>query len=591
MSYLSRSIAAGLLACAAPAFAAPIDGNPQVNSASNKGTYIWRNDAGQVEVRTVAGRDAFTFSASFESAAGFDNTSGVGLESQDRISKSGNNADLTFEMWPRGVDGMTIRGAAASDLCLRQASGTNVYLGANATRANLPVDLSGNGACGGNSSSPDVADGLYVLRPDANTIQLRLVSRDSAQLFAGSITADKSYSAVTPFSLEAADELQRPNGSTINVSWQTWPGGQDGLDLRIANASVCLEESTGASVPIFMGETLDSATSVSTPVSLTGIGSCGATVAPPAPPPGRKYNVGHYVRLMAVNEGQRGMDQADQPGVTGVLKLYQWKDLEPTRGNYDFSQIQEDLDYLSSKGLQLIVMLQDKTFKNENPMPAYLSSSVYLRKNRPGGYTSIRWAPLVVERTKALLTALGNTFDSNPYFEGVSTQESAPGLDGPTLDATGYTPERYRDALIDVLTHGAEVMPTSRVFWYVNFFPRQLSYMAAVIDAVKDTGVVVGGPDVMPDEHALQAHLYPTLRSFQGQLPLLGQVEPICYHHEHADTSKPTKYWTMSELFNYAKNNLKVNYMIWVNFRTPDFPDSYSVQDAWPVIERNPTFN
>lgn len=593
MSYLLRTLIFCLFCSAAPAWAAPIDGDPQVNSASSKGTYIWRNSSGQIEIRTVAGRNQFTFNATLESPAGFGNTGSVGLENQDQISKSGNQMDLSFQMWSGGVDGMVIRGGSTDNLCLRSASGANIYLGANTTRATTPVDLSGNGACGGSGVGQNVADGLYVLRPTQSTFQLRLVSRDEAQVFSGSVSADKNYASVSPYKLESSDEFNRPNGQTINMTLQTWPGGQDGIDFAVSNASVCLDASASASanIPVYMGSSLADATPVSMPISLTGIGTCGSVTPPPVSPPGRKYNPGHYVRLLSYNDREAGLDQADQDGVTGVLKMYRWRDLEPSRGNYDFSEIEQDLVYLSSRGLQLIVMLEDKTFKNENPVPNYLNTADHVRRNRPGGYTAIRWSPTVVARTKALITALGNRFDSNPYFEGVSTQESAPGLDGPILDATGYTPEKYRDALVDVLTHATEAMPTSRVFWYVNFFPRKLSYMAEVIDAVKDTGVVVGGPDVLPDEHALQAHLYPTLRSFQGQLPLLGQVESMCYHHEHEDPSAATKYWTMPELFSYAKNNLKVNYMIWVNHRKPDFADSYSVQDVWPVIRNNPSFN
>lgn len=592
MSHLLRTLIFCLLCSAAPAWAAPIDGDPQVTNASNKGTYIWRNASGQIEIRTVAGRNnPFTFNATLESPAGFGNTGAVGLENADQVSKSGNQMDLAFQMWSGGVDGLVIRGNSTQNLCLRQASGANIYLGANTTRATAPVDLTGNGACG--SAGPDVADGLYVLRPTASTFQVRLVSKDSAQVFSGTISADKNYAGVTPYKLESSDELNRPNARTIDLTMQTWPGGQDGVNFTVSNASVCLDASASASsnVPVFMGSSLTDASPVSMPINLTGAGTCGNVTPPPVSPPGRKYNAGHYVRLLSYNDLDAGIDQADQPGVTGVLKMYRWRDLEPSRGNYDFSEIEQDLVKLSSRGLQLIVMLEDKTFKNENPVPNYLNTADNVRRNRPGGFTAIRWSPTVVSRTKALITAMGNRFDSNPYFEGLSTQESAPGLDGPVLDATGYTPEKYRDALVDVLSHATEAMPTSRVFWYVNFFPRKLSYMGDVIEAVKDKGVVVGGPDVLPDEHALQAHLYPTLRSFQGQLPILGQVEAMCFHHEHADPNAATKYWTMPELFSYARNNLKVNYMIWVNFRVADFPDSYTVDDAWPVIRNNPSFN
>ena len=35
-------------------------------------------------------------------------------------------------------------------------------------------------------------------------------------------------------------------------------------------------------------------------------------------------------------------------------------------------------------------------------------------------------------------------------------------------------------------------------------------------------------------------------------MPFLAQVETECYDHLHKDTSYPTKYWTMGELFRFA---------------------------------------
>ena len=69
------------------------------------------------------------------------------------------------------------------------------------------------------------------------------------------------------------------------------------------------------------------------------------------------------------------------------------------------------------------------------------------------------------------------------------------------------------------------------------------------------------------------------------------QSEDICYKHLHATTGYSTKYWTPAESFAYARDNLHVNYMIWVRIPNADFPDSCNWYDALPTIEANPTFN
>ena len=288
-------------------------------------------------------------------------------------------------------------------------------------------------------------------------------------------------------------------------------------------------------------------------------------------------------------QSDKTINESIKPGVVGFMKRYTWRQLVPLKGVYDLSAIATDLDFLSSKGMQMIAMIEDKTFVNEQPLPQYLASLTV--RNRQNGFTAVRWHPTVVDRMGELFAAIGEHFDSNPFFEGVALMESAPSVDNDLLDSTGYTPEKYRDALIDVMIAGAEGMPTSRVFWYMNYLPRKRAYLADVASAVAPYGIVMGGPDVMPDNQSLVSGTYPLYDQFAGQMPLFGQVEPICYSHPHADTSYPTKYWTMPELFKYARDNLNVNYMIWVRYPTSDYPDSYDWFDALPVMKNNPVFN
>ena len=72
---------------------------------------------------------------------------------------------------------------------------------------------------------------------------------------------------------------------------------------------------------------------------------------------------------------------------------------------------------------------------------------------------------------------------------------------------------------------------------------------------------------------------------------LFGQVEPVCYSLPHETAGYGTKYWTMSELFKYARDNLKVNYMFWVRLPTASPLDSYEWTDALPTISTNAAFN
>jgi hypothetical protein len=303
----------------------------------------------------------------------------------------------------------------------------------------------------------------------------------------------------------------------------------------------------------------------------------------------RKFNPGQYTVLLYSNGAQRFMDEAArQPGMRGVMKKYRWRDLEPTQGNYDFSGIQADLNWAQAYGMQLIIMIEDKTFKLERPNPAYLDS--LSPRNRAGGYTIVRFHPTVVTRYKALTTALGKRFDSHPNFEGIAQQESALGLDSTVLQKYGYTPEKYRDALIASFGHALTAMPRSRVFWYQNYLVGNQAYIGSIAAALGPKGLVMAGPDVLPDKKTLVEKSYPFFAQYKDKMHLGIQVENICYKHLHATSGYATKYWTPAELFRYARDKLHVDYMFWVRIPKETEVGAYDWYDALPVIQANPAF-
>ena len=303
----------------------------------------------------------------------------------------------------------------------------------------------------------------------------------------------------------------------------------------------------------------------------------------------RKYNPGHYVS-MNPKDDQADMVEALRPGVKGVQRRYYWNKLETSFNNYDFAEVESDLDLLASQGKQLIILIEDKTFNGEIPTPLYLQND-YTLPNRAGGFTAIRWKPYVVDRFTKLIDELGQQFDSHPAFEGVAIQESALGFDASTLAANGYTPEIYRDALIEMLTRAAASIPTSTVFWYMNYFPQKMAYISVVANAVTSAGVAVGGPDVLPDDYGLKTHTYPLFDQLENTVTLFNSIQYNSYNHVHMDTSYPTTYWTLDELFQFARDELHVSYLFWnrKTWRDPD--DSYTWADALPTIENNQTFN
>lgn len=449
-------------------------------------------------------------------------------------------------------------------------------------------------------------DGLYAWRNADGSWSIKLSGGGSHLTFDGQLSSTRPINWVNRTGINAHDAAVKSDANTLALDLQVWDLGYDTVTLSVpAGSGLCLRGKLSSASVAHLGS---NAKAVALPVDLTQSGACGSsstttagTVQTTATSSTtstktsttsysgkRRYHPGHYITVTAWDTHADMMD-AIKPGVAGIQKRYDWRSLEPTQGNYDFSQIASDLNFVAGQGLQYVVLIEDKTFNRQVPTPNYLSS--YTLHNKAGGYTVERWNATVVARMQALLTAMAARFDGNPNFEGVAIAESALSLDDATLNANGYTPERYRDALIQVLKTAASAFSHSQVFWYMNFLTGQQDYLSDIAKTAAPLGVAMGGPDILPDDASLELHTYPLYKDFQGKMPLFNSAQMDSYKHLHANKSAATKYWTMTELYRFGRDNLHLNYIFWhrKTRRTPS--DSYMWTDALPVIERNPTVN
>jgi hypothetical protein len=438
------------------------------------------------------------------------------------------------------------------------------------------------------SGSPDGA--LLISHLNSQQWQLRLIGGTTGQQFSGVVESSAAFTAVNGVSPHDFGNAKLWSPTTLAANLTPGPGGLDHVDFSVsADARLCLRDTGSSGVPMYLGGHLRGAVPVAAPLALTGADACGGSPMAMQLASTRKYHAGHYIAMLRDWDTQAIMATSIKPGVVGFLKRYSWRALEPTPGAYQLTQIQSDLAWAKANGMQLVVMVEDKTFVNELPTPPDLDK--YAVRNHGGGYTTIRWAPVVAARFKALVTAIGARFDSTSSFEGIATEETAPGLYHPVLLANGYTPQKYLAVYLDLLTSLSKAMPTSRVFWFMNFFPFTQSDIAVIASAVAPLGVLMGGPDVEPDNPNLESEAYPYYSQFQGKMPIFGQVESTNYSQLHLTKGYPTKYWTMQELFDFAVKNLHVNYMFWQHLPTPAAPGAYCWLDALPIIAATPTFN
>jgi hypothetical protein len=328
---------------------------------------------------------------------------------------------------------------------------------------------------------------------------------------------------------------------------------------------------------------------------LIGFGVGGAYGAEPV----GKYHPGHYVAIGEM-EAVGDIKALDEPALVGVNKRYEWAGLEPRKGVYDFAGIKTDLEFLRKHHKQLVVFITDKTFNpKRNPLPGYLAA--YALPNMHG-ITAKRWDPVVVERLIALVQALGKEFNADANFEGVALQESGLMISLAVQRQNGYTPEKYRDALIEILTASSKAMDQSHVFWYMNHLEGHDDYLEDIAAAVIPCRVVMGGPDILPFRKRLQ-ETYKLYDRFNGKLKLFCSAQEDSYRHDRTDsrnvaTAGATRnlpppaggYVPMKEIFEFARDKLHVNYIFWTYKNYQGSEGTFTYDDVLGVMRAEPRF-
>ena len=309
-----------------------------------------------------------------------------------------------------------------------------------------------------------------------------------------------------------------------------------------------------------------------------------------------KYHPGHYVAIQA-SESVEDIRHLDERAVRGVIKRYTWKRLEPEPGEYRFGAIVRDLEFLAARDKQLIAFITDKSFGPYPVLPAYLSD--HKLHGEGGGVCAMRWDPFVIDRLTALGRALGEAFDAHPNFEGVAVQESALDIPLDVARENGYTPDKYKTALIDILIGLKGNMPRSQVFWYMNFLPEKQEGLREIAQAIVPHQIAMGGPDILPHRKYMARVSYPLYKAFKDELPLFCSAQNDSYKHHKNDVNNQTKnrvsihaegYLSMEDIFLFARDSLCVDYVFWQHKYEKTDPKERDFDDAIEVIRRYPTF-
>ncbi len=272
----------------------------------------------------------------------------------------------------------------------------------------------------------------------------------------------------------------------------------------------------------------------------------------------------------------------EREDIDGAQVVYNWRQLEPRKGEYDFSKIERDLKFAERLDKRLFVQVQDRFFLPESRYaPEYLltdpeyggglvrqTDNAGEGKAKGSGWVAAQWNPQVRTRFQALLAALGEQFDGRIY--GINLPETAIEVGRGENAPEGFTCDVYFDAQMENITAARAAFETTYVVQYVNFWPCEWNddrrYMSRFFEFALANGVGAGGPDIIPYRRAQEKNSYPFLEQHGDDLALVAMaVQAPTLTYTNRETGKK---FTRAEFEDYAISKLRVNIIFW-SLRTP----------------------
>ncbi len=284
----------------------------------------------------------------------------------------------------------------------------------------------------------------------------------------------------------------------------------------------------------------------------------------------------------------------------GAQIMYSWKELEPEKGQYNFSIIEKDMAYLGRFGKKLFIQLQDATFDHRyKAVPNYLLTDEYDQgavvqyndDGEPEGWVAKRWNEKVQDRFALLMMALGSQF--NKRIEGINLQETAIGVN--SKSDSSFTEANYLQGIKNNMFAMKKAFPDVTTMIYANFMPGEWlpfndkGYLKSLYKYGEEIGVGLGGPDLMVTRKGQLNHALAQMHEGKFTVPLGIAIQDGNYisktgadkdYEESKDKGKKGRKNLAPMLHAFAKDFLKVNYIFWGNQKP------YFEEDVLPCFSK-----
>ena len=266
--------------------------------------------------------------------------------------------------------------------------------------------------------------------------------------------------------------------------------------------------------------------------------------------------------------------------IMGAQLKYTWRELEPQKDEYNLELIQKDLDFLTSKGKKLFIQLQDVSFDTiYKCVPRYIMQDKRYNGGadiqyetgdndkiiRQGGWVARRWDTAVAERFFKLLFVLGKNFDGK--IEGINLPETSVGFgESGKFFPQGYTPEIYKNAVMQYMAAARKAFSKSVVIQYANFMPGEWlpwedkSYLKDIYAFAKEKKIGMGGPDIKLYNKGHMNNGYKFLIQYSKDLITGLAVQDGNCEIVNPETGKRV---SIKEIYDFGKNIIGLNYIFW----------------------------
>jgi hypothetical protein len=288
----------------------------------------------------------------------------------------------------------------------------------------------------------------------------------------------------------------------------------------------------------------------------------------------------HFIFFSHERERIHEEDFLENKIIQGAQLKYTWRELEPQEGQYRLGLIQQDLDFLTSKGKKLFIQLQDVSFDTiYKCVPAYIiqdkkyhgGADIQYQTDdsdniiRQDGYVARRWDTAVANQFFKLLFALGKQFDGK--IEGINLPETSVGF-GETgkLYPKGYAPGIYKKMVMTYMETLKQAFTKSVVIQYANFMPGEWlpfndrSYLRDIYALAKEKRIGMGGPDIKVYDKGHMNNGYKFLKEYSKDIITGLAVQDGNYEEINPKTGKQV---TIEEIYNFGKNYIGLNYIFW----------------------------